>query len=125
MKRICYLGLGHFCVAMGFIGLAVPGIPGFVFFIIASWAYSRSSERFQAYLHQHPKIGGPLLAWEQHRVISKKAKWALTAMMLVSFGVIIWQSQHWLQPVIVGACILGVWVYLWTRPSEITITTQP
>lgn len=119
MKRVCYLGLGHICVILGIIGIILPVMPGTVFFVIGSWAYSRSSETFQRMLHQHPRIGPPLLAWEQHRVISPRAKIIIGIAMVVSFGLCLMRAHSWHAPTITGTTLLLVYSYLVTRPSHI------
>ena len=45
--RVALIALGFLCVAIGLVGIVVPVLPTTVFLLIAAWAFSRSSERFQ------------------------------------------------------------------------------
>ena len=44
-------------VGIGLVGIFIPGLPTTVFLIIAFWAFSKSSEKFQNWLWFHPKLG--------------------------------------------------------------------
>ena len=66
--RVALLALGWICVALGVVGMAIPGLPTTVFLIIALWAFSRSSHRFHDWLYAHPHLGPPLRAWHAHGV---------------------------------------------------------
>jgi uncharacterized membrane protein YbaN (DUF454 family) len=48
------------CLALGLIGVVVPGMPTTVFILLAAWAAARSSPRLHAWLLGH-RIFGPLL----------------------------------------------------------------
>ena len=54
------LALGFVATGVGIAGVILPGLPGTVFLIIGLWAFSRSSERFQMWLFNHPRFGAPL-----------------------------------------------------------------
>ena len=51
--RYLLIGFGWFNVALGAIGVVVPGMPTTVFLLIALWAFSKSSERFRTWLYEH------------------------------------------------------------------------
>jgi uncharacterized membrane protein YbaN (DUF454 family) len=48
---------GLLSVAIGGIGVVVPGLPTTVFFIVAAACFSRSSPRFERWVLNLPKIG--------------------------------------------------------------------
>ena len=48
---------GLLSVAIGGIGVVVPGLPTTVFFIVAAACFSRSSPRFEQWVLDLPKIG--------------------------------------------------------------------
>jgi len=48
---ICFCWL---CVVLGLIGVVVPGLPKTPFLLLAAWVFSRSSEKFQVWLLNHP-----------------------------------------------------------------------
>jgi hypothetical protein len=48
--RWLWFGLGWVAVAVGSVGIVVPGLPTSVFFIIAAACFSRSSPRFEQWV---------------------------------------------------------------------------
>ena len=64
----------------------VPGLPTTVFLIIALWDFSKNSERFRRWLWKHLRIGPPLRACDEHRVIPTKAKALAVASMTISLS---------------------------------------
>ena len=82
MRWVWFLG-GWLAVALGGIGIVVPGLPTTVFFIIAAWCFSRSSPRFEQWVLDLPKIG-PMV--RDHRAglgMPRRAKaWAVGTMVV-------------------------------------------
>jgi len=72
--RALYAGFGMLCVGVGFIGLVTPGLPGFVFFIIALWAFQNSSERLEQWLLNNRFVGPQLRDWQENKSMTMKAK---------------------------------------------------
>ena len=48
---------GTISVALGILGIFLPLLPTTVFFLLAAWCYSRSSERFYNWLHHNRFFG--------------------------------------------------------------------
>ena len=82
------LAFGWLNVGLGMIGVVVPGMPTTIFLIIAVWAFSKCSVRFQRWLWEHPKFGPSIRAWHLHRVIPVKAKIMAASMMAVSLIIV-------------------------------------
>lgn len=117
--RWAFFIFGWLCVALGMIGVVVPGLPTTIFLIIAVWAFSRSSLKFQQWLWYHPKFGGPVRDWHRHRVICKKAKWLAAIMMTISFAyVVIYVAEDWKLPTMMAAVMLPSLLYVVTRASK-------
>lgn len=116
--RYLWLGLGHAFTAIGFIGIFLPVLPTTPLLILAAWAYSRGSERFESWLLNHPVMGGPIRAWRAHGVIPVRAKVISCFMMGISL-VVAWSfpTIPWWGKVGSGATILGAAVFVVTRPS--------
>ena len=60
-RRGAWVAAGLVAVALGGIGIVVPGLPTTVFFIVAAWCFSRSSPRLERWVLGLPRIG-PLVA---------------------------------------------------------------
>lgn len=114
------IGFGLICTGMGFVGLVVPGIPGVVFFLIALWAFSKSSERFHLWLYNHKVVGKPLRDWHEHRVIPVRGKIAAVGMMSIT-GItlfVLHADKLWL-PLLATSCIIAVSIWLIRKPSVV------
>ena len=118
--RWLLIAFGWICVGVGFVGVFVPGLPTTVFLIIALWAFSKSSERFQRWIWSHPRFGPPLRAWHMHRVIPLRAKILAVVTMSASLAfVAIVVADGWLAPALMGAVMAPVCFYLLSRDSTV------
>ncbi len=115
--RYALIGLGWVCVALGAIGIVVPGMPTTVFLLIALWAFSKSSERFRSWLYEHRRLGPPIRAWHEHGVIPARAKAAALAMMILSLAIMA-ATGAWQLPAIAGVIMVPVAVFIVSRPSR-------
>jgi uncharacterized membrane protein YbaN (DUF454 family) len=117
--RYATLALGVLFLGLGIAGLFLPVMPTTVFLLLALWCFSRSSERLQRWLYDHPRFGHGLRQWHRHRVIPPKAKAAALAMMAASFlATLYFYSGNWLVPEVVGVVLVGVAVFILRCPSR-------
>jgi hypothetical protein len=117
--RYAMLGLGIVAAGIGIAGVILPGLPGTVFLIIALWAFSRSSERFQLWLFNHPRFGASLRTWHTHRVIPRRAKIAAVTMMAISQAMVtILVAQSWELPLFSAFVLALVSAWILSRPSS-------
>ena len=94
-------------------------MPGTVFLLIAAWAFSRSSERLYLWLYNHPHFGRVIQDWHQYRAIPIRAKVLAITMMGASFTyVALTLNQNMIVPVLVGATLAPVAIWIATRPSH-------
>ncbi len=118
--RWALLAFGWVNVCLGLIGIVIPGMPTTIFMIVAFWAFTKSSERFQNWLWTHPRFGPPLRAWHQHRVIPLRAKILATVMMVSSFLIVtVFIAEDWVLPSLLSLVLVPVCAYLLSRNSTI------
>lgn len=111
--------LGLVSTLLGIVGVILPLMPGTVFLLIAAWAFSRSSIRLHAWLHQHPLLGRTIRDWRQHRIIPPKAKFLAIANMSAGFAyAVIVLGDTWIVPTVVGGTLVPVALWIATRPSR-------
>lgn len=116
--RWSLLGLGWLCVGLGVVGIVVPGLPTTVFLIVALWAFSRSSARFQLWLWNHRRLGPPLRAWHRHRVIPVRAKLLAVVMMAASFAYVsAFVAESWVLPALLALVMVPAAAYVVSRAS--------
>lgn len=87
MTRHLYLALGFLSLALGIIGAFLPLLPTTIFIIIAAYFFGRSSERLEAKILAHPKLGPPVIAWRREGAISTRAKIAACTGMAFGYAV--------------------------------------
>ena len=74
---------GLLCVGIGGLGMVVPGLPTTVFFILAAACFSRSSERFEQWVLNLPRIGQLVRDHREGLGMPRRAKVMAVAMILV------------------------------------------
>lgn len=80
-----WFAVGWAAVAIGSIGVVVPGLPTTVFFIVAAACFARSSPRFEQWVLDLPHIGRAVRDYRAGLGMSRRAKAFAIGMMLV-FG---------------------------------------
>ncbi len=101
---------GWMAVAIGAIGVVVPGLPTTVFFIVAAWCFGRSSPRFERWVLDLPRIG-PMV--RDHRAglgMPRRAKVVAVSMIVIFAGASTVAAGHpALSLTIAAAGLVGVW----------------
>ncbi len=117
LARWLLLVFAALCLALGVIGIVVPGLPSTVFILMAGWAAARSSPRLYRWLWFHPLFGSMLRNWANGGRVSRHAKWSATFLMALC-ALVLWvvHIPRWatISAVVSMACVL---VWLWLRPE--------
>ncbi|WP_299179269.1 YbaN family protein [uncultured Neptuniibacter sp.] len=122
--RTLYLISGMFCVVLGAIGVILPLLPTTPFLLVAAFCFSRSSERLHQALLHNRYFGKIIQDWEREGVIPFKAKLLSTIMMLLMVSYpLLYKSFHLGLKLLVVATIIFAMVYVWSRPSQVTLKT--
>jgi uncharacterized membrane protein YbaN (DUF454 family) len=117
---------GWVAVALGGIGIVVPGLPTTVFFIIAAWCFGRSSPRFEQWVLNLPKIG-PMV--RDHRAglgMPRRAKaWAVGTMVVFGGVSALTVGHPAIAVVILTLVAIGAWYVLSRVPTREAIPHAP
>ena len=116
-QRLLYLILAWLCLIMGFIGFAVPGIPGAMFILISAWAAMHGSPRLHNWLLAHRVFGPVIRDWRASGAVSRKTKWLASWRMLVCAATLFLVPLRTLPRVIGIGCMAAVALWLWRRPE--------
>lgn len=118
LLRRAYQALAMACLGLAAAGAVLPVLPTTPFVIAAAWAGGKSSPALRQRLREHPRYGPALVAWQDHRAVSRRAKLAAVGLMAASW-VIVWLTagNPWV-PLGVGAILCTVGTYLVTRPES-------
>jgi uncharacterized membrane protein YbaN (DUF454 family) len=114
--RTTFVLLGHASLAVGCIGIFVPLLPTTPFVLLAAVCYSRGSERFHTWLHEHPRFGPMIHAWREHRAIGPKAKVAASVAVALSVVVSVLRLDLPWSALAVAVGV-GVLAFILSRPS--------
>jgi uncharacterized membrane protein YbaN (DUF454 family) len=119
VARAGWVCLGLVSVGLGGLGIVIPGLPTTVFFIVAAWAFARSSPRLEAWVLGLPRIGPMVLDHRAGLGMSRRAK-AFAAGSIVFFvglSVLIIDSVL-VRAVVIAAGLVGVGVVAWHVPTR-------
>ncbi|SFI10479.1 YbaN family protein [Albimonas pacifica] len=115
--KIFWFSLGALCVAVGVAGVILPGLPGTVFLIAGAWCFARSSDRAHRWLVHHRWLGPPIVDWQAHGVIRRRAKWMASAVMAAAVVVTTTLGVAWWAVGLQATTLACVALFLWTRPE--------
>lgn len=118
MSRVLWLLLGHLSLALGIIGAVLPLLPTTPFLLLSAFAFSRSSPRLARWLHEHPRLGPPILNWRKHGVIGRGAKVVVVVAAVVSLSSSLWLAVPWWALAAQGVILSLVLLFVLTRPSR-------
>jgi uncharacterized membrane protein YbaN (DUF454 family) len=110
VRRALWTLGGLVAVAVGGIGIVVPGLPTTVCFILAAWCFSHSSERLERWVLNLPRIG-PMV--RDHRAglgMPRRAKVISIAMIAiaVTLSVTLGIDRWPIRIAVLGLGVLGI-----------------
>ena len=97
-------GFALVCLALGIVGIFLPGLPSTVFILMAAWAAARSSPPLYRWLWHHRLFGPMLRDWSRGGQVSRRSKWAATTMMAASAAILL--LTHTPRWVLALACLV-------------------
>jgi uncharacterized protein len=115
--QLIWLLIGLISLGLGIIGIFLPLLPTVPFLLLATFCFARSSERLHGWLLSHPKLGPPIENWSRSGAISRRAKYAATASIAVTFGIsLVLGLRPWIL-LVQALTLICVSLFIWTRPE--------
>jgi uncharacterized membrane protein YbaN (DUF454 family) len=84
ISRAAWTVAGLLAVAIGGIGVVVPGLPTTVFFIVAAWCFSHASERLEQWVLDLPSIGPMVRDYRAGLGMPRRAKVIAVTMIVLA-----------------------------------------
>ena len=114
------MGAGWFAVALGGIGVVVPGLPTTGFMVFAASCFAKSSPRFERWILELPGVGPHVRAYRNGDGMPRRAKITAITMMTIAVGFAAGFAIQilWLRLVILAAGAVGVWFLLVRVPTS-------
>jgi uncharacterized protein len=112
--------VGTLALALGLIGVVLPGLPTTPFILLAAACYARASPRLHQRMRDNAWIGPMLRDWESHRSLPRRIKAIALVSMTVMIGLSVWslRGRLVLQLVLVATGAIGIWVVGWRIPTR-------
>ena len=107
IRRRLMVALGCVCVALGAVGIVVPGMPTTVFLLGASCLFAQSSPTLHRRLMEHPRLGA-YIRMAHGRYMSRRAKVVSLAMMWAGILFCSYVTVEASLALPVAVCLLGV-----------------
>ena len=118
LRRLAWRSLGTTCFVIGAVNAFVPLLPTTVFWIVAVWAFGRSSPELARLLLDHPRFGPALRRWRDHRMMSRRAKWLACSAIGVSYASTLALLGFTSVTLLLGAGLGSLALYLATRLEQ-------
>ena len=109
---------GFACVGLGAIGALLPLLPTVPFMLLATFCFARGSKRFHDWLVTHPRFGPPILNWQEHGTVSRRAKVMAGIAIAVTFSVSVLMEVRPTILVIQAIVLSCVCMFLFSRPER-------
>ena len=114
-----YLAIGALATALGIIGVFLPLMPTTCFLLIAAWAFAKSSPAAYQRLLANPHLGPRVRDWQQHRIISRKAKRVASLSIIVSFALsMLALKDSTISVIALSSVMIGLLWFINSLPSE-------
>lgn len=119
VRRWLWWLLAWVALALGLIGIVVPGLPTTPFILLAAWAAARGSDRLHAWLQAHRTFGPMIRDWQAQGAVSRRAKRAAVLMMALCAAIFFLTAPRIWMAALGTAIMAIVAVWLWSRPEPV------
>lgn len=109
--------LAYTSLALGLVGVVLPGLPTVPFVLLAAFAAARGSQRLHGWLLAHRQFGPLIRDWEREGAVSRRAKLLATTMMALCAVVMFLTAPATWMAAIGSAIMACVALWLWRRPE--------
>lgn len=115
--RWAWWALAYFSLALGLVGIVLPGLPTVPFVLLSAFAAARGSEKLHRRLLADRRFGPMIRDWEAHGAVSRRAKRLATTMMAACAVIMFLTAPRpWMAAT--GTAIMAVVAaWLWRRPE--------
>jgi len=117
--RLLWLLAGLACVALGGIGIVVPGLPSTIFFIGAAACFTRSSPRLERWVLGLPGVGALVRDHRAGLGMPRRAKaWAIGSIVAFSGLAVLAVDRVGFRLAVAALVAVGVWVVAVRVPTR-------
>ena len=112
---------GSVSLALGVIGVILPGLPTTPFILLAATCYAKASPKLYTWLLNHRWMGPMLRDWEHDHSLSRRTKTVAVVSMMLMVSLSIWSFSGRLavQLVLLVTGLIGAFVVLRIRTRQV------
>ena len=124
--RLVFAAIGFVFLGIGFLGFILPGLPGFVFLLIALWSFSRSSQRMHHWMLTNRFFGQRLRDYKGGLGIPRRIKIVAVSciVLAVTYSVGFAISAGWLRVGLVALGLYGIYFILDKPTTEVELARR-
>lgn len=118
IRRRIYIAVGCLCVALGALGVILPGLPTTPFLLAASWLFYRSSPRLQEWLLESP-LGLYVRSYQSRGGMRPSTKLFVIALMvsMVTCSVVLFIDSRVVDWIVATLGVIGCLVVIFAVPT--------
>ena len=118
VRRAIYITLAVFFLAVGLVGVVLPGIPTTPFLLLMSYFLIRSSPWLHRRVVQLPIVGGPIRDWRQQRGVRRHIKIIAFAMVIAVVAASLTSTATNVPIKVVTASLASIGMFvIWRLPT--------
>jgi len=122
LVRLIWKGLGLFFVALGTVGIYIPGIPTTSFMVVAAGCFAKSDPKLYMWLLNNPLFGHYIRDFFEGRGIPFISKVFIIGLMWSMIALSVWAitiagDPGFGQTIVVLTGIVGTWYVGWKVPT--------
>ncbi len=119
MRRYLLIITGLFFVALGGIGVVVPGLPTVVFLLLAAGCFAKSCPALHRWLLDNKVFGPMIYHWQVHRAIPRRSrKIALLTIMIVALFSLTMLQPLYLKLLVAALLVIPVVILLRLKVAD-------
>ncbi len=121
-----FLFFGFIFSALGFIGIAIPGLPTTVFMILAASCFTKSSPRFERWILNLPVLGRMVIDFRSGLGMPLRIKVIAVTMMTVTVtsSTVFFLSNVLIRLLVILVGLIGVWYVCYRVPTREKVLEQ-
>ena len=110
MKKTLFVVLGSVSLALGIIGIVVPGLPTTSFVLLSAYLYARSSERLYNKLLNHKFLGGYIKDFQKGVSVRTKVRAISMMWTMIFVSAYFFIENLYVRLVLIGVGFVGTFV---------------
>lgn len=110
MKKTLFIVLGSVSLALGIIGIVVPGLPTTSFVLLSAYLYARSSEKLYNKLLNHKFLGGYIKDFQKGVSVRTKVRAISMMWTMILISAYFFIENLYIRLVLIGVGFVGTFV---------------